>query len=214
MILNEYNYMLYAKFQSATGTKTYTDDDIDNFKNWIFEQQIIAYYYRYCLDRLGLKFYEDTSAEIGNGRFDTVALAGDLTILVTPFFESFDDISAYNIVKGNLRTTLYNQWAYFEDAKKRYRSTYSLEQVESFYCHNIFNPSFLYDFIKIHNSGKNIILGAYGNLHDLDRLDKIEMLKSIRSSLNDNKWVTNKDAYFQSGNQYAYVLYTKKLRSN
>lgn len=203
------NYLneLKKQYLSANGLTFFGTKEGENecFIEWFKERSVSKELYKNYLLLNDIDYNYRKSAEIGKGNFDSIASEFGDSVLLTKYAETFDDRFSERLIRGVLYVGNKVPCAVIEDVKTRSHSRLLLDKINLFYTQNIYFADQLEKFVKIHNNGKSVLVGAYGKIYDKDRIAKIKQLKNLKEQLLDSKY---KENYIYSGDNYSYFLYT------
>ena len=171
---SKYMLSLYKQYCESLG-KAYFElnifTDID-FINWVGTLGDRTKIYTSYLDNLNVGLGNESAIEIGKGKYDT--LGKDLVTIVSPYAETLNLQNSEMIINQSVPII-------FTGGK-----VFTVNGYELFLTQNPYDISSLKNFELLHNGGLNICLGVYGCIHDMDRNDKLSMLKSLYDRLNDD----------------------------
>lgn len=208
----QYISLLKKQYLSAKGIASFgTSKEHDKyFIEWMKQREISKEFYKNFLLLYGLDYNYRTSAEIGKGAYDCLSSEFEDSVIVTKYTDLFKK-NKFNerLIPGTMYIKNKTPYAFVENAKRKSRNELFLNDVDLFYTQNVYFESELSNFVRIHNTGKTILVGAYGKLGDRDRVAKIEQLRNLKEQLVDGKY---KDVYVYSDDNYSYFLYTDPNR--
>lgn len=182
-----YILYLYKQYCSSLG-KEYNQLNIFSDFDFIVWLELLnkqTYLYRTYLDSLDIRLGNDSTIEIGKGKYDT--LGKDTVTIVSPFAETLELQNSRLIIRNEEPLVIVES------------SIYSAGECNSFFTHNPFDISDIENLSLLHNIGLNICLGVYGKISDKDRISKIKMLKKASENMNDDITLfydTKDDNYF------------------
>ena len=159
-----------------------------DFFEWIAYNQLLAKEYGDYLQCLG---YGDSRkiAEVGKGRYDSIAK--DQMKVISPYADTLGLPNSELLILGNVPLI-----------KQEKRIIVPEQPI--LLTHNPFGEMGIIDWSLVHNAGVyNISIGMFGNVHDEDRLKKVELLHEISKKMNEDHVIsydTDQDKYFYSLN--------------
>lgn len=173
---------LFEQFKKSQGYENIEDDNeiINEFINWIFIQDEQGKKYSCFLKELGLSFDKEECAEVGKGKYDSIAKNYDTTI-ITPD----EDIKPKGIFINtgfkvyNGMPTIISQVTH----KKVVFGSINTNIINTFMTQNPYDDSLLDNWDELPNNDTNIIVGIYGSKHDKNLKDKIRALKNLKNCL-------------------------------
>lgn len=163
------NYLinLYARYCLARGIcfdiRNILNDN--EFYNWIIKLKKNTKTYELFLEYLGIIFSKYSTIELNKGKYDTL--------------DNTTKISLYTKPRRNLE--IYRSLPIIIDNA----SIYEASNFSLFLTHNPLKNEDIIKLIQLHKLGLNIILGMYGKLSDKDKRRKLEVLKTLQSTLSD-----------------------------
>lgn len=210
----KYTHYLFKQFADSRGINIenidiHTNEFISDVGRWIVKNQLIGDRYRDFVDYMGVApSHEYNIAEVGKGKFDSIALKLDLPI-ITEFSagmasESYSPIISKEFIVVSGKPALF---PVFTDSVH----AFTLSSIGRFVTHNPYNECFIADWQELHNSGGNITVGVFGDIHDKDKESKIKMLKELKT-----KMILDglKDEYSTDGDMYFYAIASnRKVKS-
>lgn len=191
-------YLLYL-FQQFNNTKGYTNPDynskmyIEEFCEWIINQKCISKYYVDLLSQFDLDINNPEVAEIGKGKYDSIALPN--TQIISEFGETLGH--------QNKELVIYQGEPIIIGSK-----LFEGQVVDKFITQNPYDCRNLQDWEKLHYANGDICIGMYGRKIDKDFEYKMNILKCFESLLADDsilEYTTIDDKYL------AFIKSDKKI---
>lgn len=213
-MVSSYCDILKKQYQLARGISIFNNSKEENseFIEWIKQQQKNKEYYQHYLLVSGLYYNESTSLEIGKGKYDTITSPDTRATLVTEYAQSFQKGNVPEMLFcGKIQATKDYQFVLTENKPNRNHTHVFFDNINLFYTQNPYSTQVLPTLAQIHNSGKSIVVGAFGNLDDKDRIAKIKQLKKVKELLIGEKY---KEVYLYVNDSYIYFIHTNKTYSN
>lgn len=177
--MDEYEKLLIKQFISATGIKNDNSARFyKKFKIWLENIKILNEKYLDVLCDMNFDYNKAYCAEIGKGKDDSVVYNTSNTTIITPYGSDMFDaknriitskLFATNAGKLNINTKLI-----------------TIPEITTFMTQN---PYKLYDlgvFSELHNGGKKIIVGVFGNNEDKDIVKKSKQIQNLKCKLDGN----------------------------
>ena len=185
---NEYLNKLIEQFKIARGItyNVYTVEFMEEFKEWLFRQELLCDEYGRGLDRNCIYFGSDKCAEVGKGPKDSVAIMyEDMdTTIISPYFNDYLKLNPYrNIINADFKVTGDIPTIMKDDKEEDAIDIEVVKpsNIEVFMTHNPYNLDSLTNWIELHNNPNNgIIVGMFGYTYDKDYNDKINYIESLR----------------------------------
>ena len=176
---------LFEQFKQAQGYNVIEDDNeiVSEFIDWISIQNEQGQKYSCFLKELGLVFDKEECAEVGKGKYDSIAKNYDTTIITTD-----EDIKPKGIFINtgfkvyNGTPTIISQVT----SKKVVFGSINTNIINTFMTQNPYKDSLLDNWNELPNNDTNIIVGIYGSKKDKNLKDKIAFLKKFKNCLNKN----------------------------
>lgn len=200
-----YETYLIEQYKNARGMKgesvSFSDFKKD-FYNWLREYKKNAKSYVALLNLLNINFDNSNTAEVNKGKYDSVVLPYNTTIISPYMNNSVLNNGVNNVIIKKEFTIKRGMPCYEEYEKNIFR--YMTHNPYS-NCDNIelMNWKYMHEFTTY-----EIILGMFGNLNDHDREEKIAKLKSIKRYTT----IPFVEQYETTNNGYYYVLASSPKR--
>lgn len=198
-----YYSKLKQQYISAEGIKC-QDVQPEEVIAWTYENQNNAERYQMSLV-LNSIFYGDSEyLELGKGTLDTIVSENDATLISSNFDYTFNkDYFKDRLFSDNIRFGLC-PYILKENKNTRSFGTYKLDKTK-FITQNVYGNNF--DLVKTISAYDNeIIVGAFGNINDKDRLHKIEQLRRLKNYLLKEG---GKEYYSYMDDTYIYFIHRK-----
>ena len=194
----EYILYLMKQFINATSSSKiidlYSKEFVREFKDWLIQRQQIMSEYKFLLDCMDLEYDYSSTAEVGKGAYDSLAVLDSYTTLITPYAFDLRNKKNNKIIQGTLDIVDINHPKQDISTNKR------VENIYSFMTHNPYEPENIEGWDLLHNSGGyRIILGIFGNTYDKDKQTKEELILRLKDKLDGNldiEVVRNDDKYY------------------
>lgn len=189
---------LIEQFISSTGISKHdlnSKEFLREFSNWVDERQLLSKNFVYLLFQMGIDISNYNTAEIGKTSFDSIG-KNHYTTIITPYAFGFDrrkDFIESPFVVTNNGNIIIS------------KSKEQLEAIRQYMTHNPYNEESIKNWDKLHNNGKNIVLGIFGRPNDKDIYKKIMMLEKFKELL-DNNYIEEETS--------VYDTYCKIIASN
>lgn len=171
----QYIFMLYTQFCKSIGIPVDVLD-LNNipkeFILWIKNNQKTLSLYTKYLNYLNEDFNSLEKIEVGKGCYDSIA--SDNLSFVTPY--------DYNkkIIGDDLKIIEYTPFI-------KSKNGLIIPKTDVFLTHNPYDYNPIIDWHKIHNCTDYMInVGAYGNIYDSNKKEKIKFIEQLASMLDDN----------------------------
>lgn len=184
-----HNYLLYLynQYCAAEGKEFIEYNILDDygFLDWLSKLRKNTDMFGEYLMNLNVELGRDRSIELGKGRYDS--LGKDYSTIVSPF--------AMTMGLKNTKLTMNPTEAFIIVNSRRFK----IPSGTTIYTQNPFEKYDIKNIIHMHNIGMGICLGFYGDLRDEDRKLKLEILKSVYQSLDDDveySYDTDQDNYY------------------
>lgn len=207
---NEYIVNLMTQFALSKGIKHADMDSklfLDEFSNWLLEMKKKGVDYLSFIDCLDTHptVFDSSTAEIGKGEYDSVALGNTNITLITPYLGTSID-NSQSIIGADFKVIGSSPILVKEGIK------YDGDMLSRFMTQNPDCSNKVLGWENLHNSGlSNITVGVFGDIHDKDVDRKIKIIKSLKDKMSDDSfvedYVTDKDSYY-----YAISSNRKTLR--
>ena len=200
--MNKQNELIKQFLNTSKERISIEDESFEtHFKLWLQHRKYQADRYAEMLKSLGLDIHGEDIAEINSSYYDTVTIPSEPNIIVTSALNGFNP-GQYDkrIILQNFFSYSKHGTPYYYDFDKYGRiKGQKLQGVSTFMTSNIMSGDVYTDFKHLHNDGKDIIVGVFGEVHDKDRADKLRKLRMFKDKLLDYKdeyTVTDNDNYF------------------
>ena len=185
------NYLIELKRQycMAMGLKSmYRNYDSKRFYKdlsiWLSLREDIGKKYEVFLYYLGKDIDKVETAEVGKGKYDSVALTKNTTI-ITPYICSNDcnKFLNYSFFPDSKNPSLYR----FDENTNTEENIQAPEYIDTYITQNPYSIRDLDGWEELSNGGNyNTIVGIYGHIHDNDKVKKLKQLKSLKDKLISN----------------------------
>lgn len=200
---NQYIEKLINQYVNSEAIK-HIDMNSKMFKQefvlWINQMQKISQGYLELLKDLNVEFDSQDMAEIGKGKYDSIVLNNNSTIMITPYIdeEISNPVAHYQFTVSDYRpAVIYN------DSRNRFIN------IGNIMTQNPYSESDIFNWNQLHNSKTcNITIGVYGKVSDKNRKLKIKLLENFSKELDSN---FNMDGYEYKNNYYYAVTSHKKV---
>lgn len=179
-------------------------DFILEFGAWLKNYQKIAEEYTKFLNECGFKFGNSFCAEVGKNSYDSVVIPYQ-TKIITPDSSEFKNMDSDRIIEGNI---IINDMTPILIRKDKENVEIPRLVIDTYMTQNPYTSKDIKGWEKLHNSGEfNIMIGAFGNIQDKDKEDKIAELKNFEDKLTTDDY---KIEYETDGDKYFYVVGSKR----
>lgn len=200
--MDEYINCLYKQFLAANGGKVSKNSKINynEFGYWLAKNRLLLKEYSDYLQYLNVYYEDFETAEIGKGRYDTLATE-DMSI-ISPYGNTLDCSNAKFIIKNNLPYA-YTDGIIIELSQK------------NFLTHNPYKDFEIAEWYKLHNNDRSISIGMFGLISDKNYKAKIALLQNLAQKMCDDYTIdfdTDNDRYFCALNSRSYVKRLVKTR--
>ena len=198
----EYFLLLMNQYYKAIGSKSEPSLYISRnlYKEhlaWLKERNIIAKRYVEFLNYLGKDITTSSTAEIGKGMYDSIALPFNTT-LITPYEIINSENRVYNYYFLPLQENgCFIKW----NANKNEPEIKKVpEDIKTLMTNNPYREKDLVGWEDINNNKLDIIVGMYGHIFDNDKESKLKQLKDLKEKLISSDYILDfdydRDAYF------------------
>lgn len=191
-----YTQYLFEQYKNAVGLidkKIDINDIGDDFYKWLEQYKENCINYASFLFSLDINFINPKTAEVNKGKYDSIALPYETTIISPYIGETGNNIisSKFNIQRG---MPVYNKFR------------------KDIYRYMIHNPYSDFDEVELINwrymheyTNFEMVFGIFGSLYDEDKNKKIEKLELLK------KCITTPllEQYDTVNDSYYYVLASK-----
>ena len=168
--MNEYLYCLLTQFNKSKGFKKIDLNSIyyfEEFSEWLETQEKISKIYRSYLHNFGLDINDSKVAEVGKGKYDSIALPN--TKIISPFGETMG--------KENSKLTICQDKSIIVGPKSEE------EFVGKFITQNPYDDKLIENWELLHFNNNDICVGMYGSIKDKDCKKKIKVLLELKAHL-------------------------------
>lgn len=200
---NEYIEKLIQQFISSRGIK-HIDTSSKMFRQefviWIDQMQKISQGYLELLEKLNIDFNNRNMAEIGKGKYDSIILNNNSTIMITPYIDEkiSNPVAHYQFIVSDSKPAVI-----YSDSKNRFIN------IENVMTQNPYGENDIFNWNQLHNSKTcNITIGVYGKNSDKDKKSKIKLLENFSKELYSN---FNIDGYEYKNNYYYAITSNEKV---
>lgn len=195
---------LIEQFKAATGVKTVDTNSkefMKEFREWLSKRQVMGDGYIALLNYMELYFDTPHCAEIGKGRYDSVVLPYETTI-ITPYSDGIIRVNDGEVINSDFNVFVGAPLLTSNEMDFRVIQPH---QISTYMTQNPYSSDAIRCWHQLHcNHNNAIILGVYGKTYDKDMETKINQLKKLRAKLFDN-YVED---YALGGDNYWYALAT------
>ena len=168
----------------------------EDFYSWVAQNNRLLYEYFEYLGNIGFDYQNEDVIEIGKGRLDSLSKNG--IKLISPFAETCGKSNSGLVVIGEGIPLIFKPNEAIV-AKERILLT-----------HNPYFESEILNWHLIHNRGdKNISIGMFGSLNDMDTYKKIDLLKKISKKMKDDHSL---DFDTDNGNYFCTLNSKRKIK--
>ena len=188
---------LLKQYNRATGSNCKDVYD-KQFKEWLVKYSCDLNAYIEFLEARGYSFKDTNIAELDKGPFDSILVRTGAENLKERLITEI--APALKIPKRKVKI-----------AKKEIKilhngQLYPIDEYDSFMSYNLSSRNQLDRFSMIHNLGKDIVYGVFGNKTDLDKRTKLEGVQSIYKNMNNGEFEI---AYNETQDSYFYMVSSK-----
>ena len=188
---------LLKQYNRATGANCKDVYD-KHFREWLVQYSCDLNAYIDFLESRGYSFKDSNIAELDKGPFDSILVRTGASNLKERLIT--ENASALHISKRRVKI-----------AKKEIKilhngQLFSIDDYDSFMSYNLSSRNQLDRFSMIHNLGKDILYGVFGNKNDLDKKYKLEGVQSIYNNMNNGEFEI---CYHDSEDTYFYMVSSK-----
>lgn len=208
--MDEYFNNLINEFMLATGSKKVDKNSkqfVADFLIWLQERHSIGSEYADFLENVGFRFTDESCAEVGKGKFDSVVKPFDTTLITSA--PSFGDVNPERIVKGDMK--VFESIPLLISHRKGKKELMQIPNsiIHTYMTQNPYNQTLITNWEDLHNSGvSDIILGVFGSIHDKDNQTKIKQLQSLKDKLTSTDYI---EEYSVSGDNYFYAIGSDRI---
>lgn len=175
-IIAEYLLLLYRQYCESVGKKSLFSNinkDLNNFIIWIKRNNNISDYFKTYIEYLGIELNSGLVVEANKGKYDTIM--DNSIYMISPFASTF----------GGNDMKIYDHHGEVVIANDKSLYTPDEIVIETIITQNPYNIAFIKGFKSLHEHGKDICFGIYGDTYDSDRLNKERMMKRLFDSMDD-----------------------------
>lgn len=194
--MNQYLNCLYKQYCEAKGIvlKNASYELTYEFLEWIANNKLLLQEYADYLSYLGFYYDESNTAEIGKGRYDSLAT------------EQMTVVSEYGFTQGKDSRNLFIQEGIPYVITK---NNVAILTQQTILTHNPYSKEEIANWFMIHNLGfQNISIGMFGNITDENAKQKIKTIAELSKKMTDDytfDFDTDKDAFFCSLNSKRHI---------
>ena len=209
-------YKLLEQYKKINGLEKLTAEEIKSekfrkdFLLWLYKRQQYGYRYIDFLYEMNNKILNRTTAEIGKSEFDSIVIPFDTTIISPSEFYELEDRE--RIIQSKFIVIDEKPILYFDKSDSPRMLVLPERKIDTFMTQNPYYPYSISNWEGLHNSGKfNIAVGVYGNIHDKNIKDNLNILKQLREKIIGDDY---KFDYKTSGDiYYAAIASTRKIKT-
>lgn len=172
--MTEYLLLLYRQYCESVGKKVVFSNintDLNNFIMWIKRNKNISNYFKTYIEYLGIELNSGFVVEANKGKYDTIM--DNSIYMISPFASTF----------GGNDMKLYDHHGDVVIANDKFLYTPNEIGIETIITQNPYSIYFIKGFKSLHEHGKNICIGIYGDTYDSDRLDKEKIMQRLFDSM-------------------------------
>ena len=199
--MNQYLEYLKNQFRSAKGIKSndlLSKQFLQEFYAWIDEQQLIGEKYLKMIDHMNMEYDCYNCAEVGKGIHDSI-VKNFSTKIITPYARSFK-VVRHGLYDGRVYVSGEKPLIKLQNEGTR---TLSVGSIRLFMTQNPYDSQCISNWNRLANNSVNgIIVGMYGNIHDKDRMEKLQILNNLRKSI----WQSVEIGYDFDDEYYMYAI--------
>lgn len=179
-----------------------------DFMNFILERRKLGEIYTSVLSSMGVNYDTSSCAEIGKGRLDSVVLDYDTTI-ITPYYSGIEK-SGYKgfLIPTNIK--IYDGIPKLIDNSGQL--VISPVDIETYMIQNPYCEEQLDGLVELYKNGHaGIVVGVFGNIHDLDYTKKVNMIKTAQLKIGkcNALWGETDDSYYYAVSVPKKYVYKK-----
>lgn len=180
------------------------------FTSWLYERQKYGYRYLDFLYEINEHITERSTAEVGKSELDSIVMPFDTTIISQDDFNNLEDKS--RLIKSKFMVYEESPVLYFEASDNPKLVVLPEKRIDTFMTQNSYTPYSIKNWELLHDSGSfDIAVGMYGNIHDKNIKDNLNLLKSLREKIVGDDY---KFDYNTSGDiYYAAVASCRKIKT-
>ena len=130
----------------------------------------------FLLNEMNINIEDYTTAEIGKTSFDSIG-KNYYTTIITPYVYGFEQNT--RLIESEFKVD-------YQGNPKISNDKGNLELIQRYMMYNPYDEECFKNWDDLHNSGKNIIVGVYGNVSDKDRVQKCALMSYFGYSLFNN----------------------------
>lgn len=169
---------LVEQFIKAEGITKYDLDSkefLREFSEWLKERQMMGKIFTSLLDEMEIKYNSFNTAEVGKTSFDSICKDYSTTI-ITPYVYGFER-------RNNLFETPFYVDMFGNPIIHRHNN---IEMINTYMTYNPYEAQNVHNWDKMHNEGKNIIVGIFGSENDKDIIKKSILLDAFIELLDED----------------------------
>lgn len=199
---------LFKQFCAAYGIKKvdYNDTKLINaFQEWYMEEKYHQdIFYDKTLKDMRLDFNNQRTVEVGKTIFDSIVLPYE-TKIVTPYGDGFEKLNE-RVIVANLK--FYGNFPTFVQENDHMTHAIPVDLYQMFMTQNPYSRKEITNWNKF--PFQDVIVGAYGDVNDCDRQDKMRLMDEFYSNL-DPSFNPRKE-FVASGYNWAEIITTNRKR--
>lgn len=192
---NEYLYNIISQYQAITGKQKFDLDSKEDFmelNDWILKYKNQISVYSSFLEYLHVVEKSKYNVEFHKGFLDTATIPSDETLIVSPYIEHDFKKGNRQVINGTLDISRKQP----DIILKSNCGVINLYDFEYFLTHNPYQKCDYNKFMTLASKGYNICFGVFGDIHDKNYSDKINLISNMSSLDNiDIKTARVKDIY-------------------
>ncbi len=188
---------LLRQYNAATGSECKSIYD-KAFKQWLENYSIEIGKYLEFLEANGINIKESNIAELDKGPFDSLLVR-----------KAVNDLNKKLITEQGLAIKVPKRKVKLHKKEVKVLINgcyYPLEDFEAYMSYNLLKNSQLERFSTLHNQGKHIIYGVFGDINDIDKRTKLENVKNIYKNMDDGEFNLH---YDEDNGTYFYLVESK-----
>lgn len=171
--------------------------------SWNYDNEINAEFYKSALLSNLIFYFDSNYAEIGKGAFDTILSEDDKAIISSNFSYTFNAADFKGRVFTNNIQFSSVPYVLIEHKETRSFKIYKFDEGTKFFTQNVYSYADLEQMRSLSDFDNEIIVGAFGNINDKDRITKIKILRDFKNSLLSGN---SKEYYYYQNDSYSYFI--------
>ena len=188
------------QYKSINGIKNLKINDLhdekikEEIKKWLELRQKYGYRYLDFIYEMKQNILEKTTAEVGKTELDSLVIPFDTTIISPHEFYDLEDRE--RLIQSRFIVYDEKPILYFDISDSPRQIVIQEKRIDTFMTENPYTPYSISNWEGLHNSGNfDIVVGMYGDIHDKNIKDNLEMLKKLREKIvnDDYKFDYNSD---------------------